>query len=164
MELLLRKDSVILAAVLTCLVLLIGISNHLHSPVLDEVGHLAAGCALLELGCTDLYVVNPPMVKTLAALPVVLSGPKYDWRAVDTRPGVRTEWEVGRWFMRANGFESFTYFAVARHALLPFFVIGAVVIQIPSPPQLVSAHSGMFATVSLDVDSVIKSVGTGSSD
>ena len=147
MELLLRKDSVILAAVLTCLVLLIGISNHLHSPVLDEVGHLAAGCALLELGCTDLYVVNPPMVKTLAALPVVLSGPKYDWRAVDTRPGVRTEWEVGRWFMRANGFESFTYFAVARHALLPFFVIGAVVITAWS--SRISGHASAVAAILL---------------
>ncbi len=42
-----------------------------HSPVLTEVGQLPAGISHWELGRFDLYRVNPPLVRLVAALPVL---------------------------------------------------------------------------------------------
>jgi hypothetical protein len=99
-----------------------------HSPVLDEPGHLAAGCLALRFGRYDLYEVNPPLVKIAAAVPVVLSQPAYDWSAYRPGGGRRTEWVVGQMFMIANGKRSFWLFPLARWSLLVFWIVGCVVI------------------------------------
>src|SRR5579859_1254694 len=64
----------------------------LHTPSNDEVAHLPAGISHWHFGRFDLYNVNPPLVRSLAALPVVLSRPATNWRSLDT--GVRSEWSV----------------------------------------------------------------------
>lgn len=94
------------------------------SPNLDEVGHLPAGCRFWIHGSASLYEVNPPLVKAVAAIPVVFSKPCYDWSALRTSPGARSEWAVGRDFVKANGYRSFWLFALARFALLPFWLVG----------------------------------------
>jgi hypothetical protein len=99
-----------------------------HSPTLDEVGHLPAGCLVARFGQFELYEVNPPLVKCLAAIPVVLAGPRYDWSAYSIQPGYRSEWIVGGSMIEANGFRSFWLFAMARWALLPIWVVGAVIV------------------------------------
>jgi len=99
-----------------------------HSPNLDEVGHLPAGCLVAGFGRFDLYKVNPPLVKGLAAIPVVLSTPKYDWSQYVTEPGIRNEWTVGRSMIAANGARSFRLFTMARWMLLSLWLIGALII------------------------------------
>ncbi len=47
-----------------------------HSPSIDEVGHLAAGLSHWQLGRFDLYHVNPPLVRMVAAVPVLFAQPK----------------------------------------------------------------------------------------
>lgn len=42
-----------------------------HSPTIDEMGHLAAGLSHWEFGRFDLYRVNPPLVRMVAALPLM---------------------------------------------------------------------------------------------
>lgn len=108
--------------------MLIAVSSLICSPNLDEVGHLPAGCLVIDRGNFELYEVNPPLVKALAACPVLLSKPQYDWALYSTEPGRRMEWAVGRAFIEANGKQSFWYFAIARWALLPIWLLGTLVI------------------------------------
>ena len=98
-----------------------------NSPVIDEVGHLTAGIRIWQTGQLDLYRVNPPLVKMVAALPAVLGHPNYDWSAYADSPKERHEWVVGKAFIRANGAEAFWYFSAGRLCCLPFSWLGAVV-------------------------------------
>jgi hypothetical protein len=95
------------------------------SPTIDEVAHLPAGVAILKLGRFELYRVNPPLVKSLAALPVVLAAPKTNWTEL-VSPG-RREWDIGFRFIDANGDRVFWYFTLARWACIPLSLVGGYV-------------------------------------
>lgn len=107
---------------------LVGVQGLVHSPNLDEVGHLPAGCLATGFGRFDLYKVNPPLVKALAAIPVVISNPKYNWTEYVAAPGTRNEWAVGRKMIAANGLRSFFLFSKARWMLLSLWLIGTLII------------------------------------
>jgi hypothetical protein len=92
------------------------------SPTVDEVAHLPAGLAVVKYGRFDLYRVNPPLVKALAALPVALSGAQEDWAGFN-KIG-RPEWGIGRRFIAANGRKAFWYFTLARWACIPLSLFG----------------------------------------
>lgn len=96
------------------------------SPTTDEVAHLSAGVRLWTTGRPDNYIVNPPLVKGVAALPVVLDQPRVDWQRHSENPADRSEWNVGKDFMYANGSRSLWYFTLARWACLPFSLIGMI--------------------------------------
>lgn len=102
-------------------------SGYVHSPVNDEIAHLPAGIFCWKYGRFDLYAVNPPLVKMIAAAPVMLVGPRTDWKSFDSRTGRRPEWLVGRDFVRANGARSLWYFTLARWSLIPVSLIGLLV-------------------------------------
>jgi hypothetical protein len=118
-----------------------------HSPNTDEVGHLPAGCLILEYGIFDLYKVNPPLVKSVAAIPVVLSAPKYDWSDFDASPGERSEWAVGNAMIRVNGFDSFRLFTLARWALVIFWLTGAFTVW--RWARLLAGDASAFAAVTM---------------
>jgi hypothetical protein len=96
-----------------------------NSPTLDEVGHLTAGICVDRLGRLDLYRVNPPLVKAIAALPVLLCGPATDWKKYYA--GDRPEWDIGNDFIVANGERAFWYFTLARWACISFSLLGGLV-------------------------------------
>ncbi len=98
-----------------------------YSPTVDEVGHLPAGLFTWEFGRFDLFRVNPPLVRTIAALPVWLAGPEYDWNNYRGGLTERPEWRLGRDLMRANGERSFVYFTWARWTLIPLSLLGGIV-------------------------------------
>ncbi|GAB5444569.1 MAG: phospholipid carrier-dependent glycosyltransferase [Fuerstiella sp.] len=118
----------LLAVIVLSAMILIGWLGWTSGPNPDEVGHLPAGCLCVEFGNFDLYEVNPPLVKSIAALPVVLAGPEYNWSRFSDLPGQRTEWAVGSSFISTNGMKSFRYFAWARWALLTIWLLGTAVI------------------------------------
>ena len=99
-----------------------------NSPNIDECGHLAAGVHILETGEFDLYKVNPPLVKLIAAVPVKLLSPKTKWTGngkVGSKLGTRYEFSTGIAFVQNNQDRSRIYFTVARLACIPFSLIGA---------------------------------------
>lgn len=98
-----------------------------HSPTFDETGHLPAGISHLTTGRFDLYRVNPPLVRMLAAIPVLAFQPRTDWADYTGRPGERAEFKIGRLFMEINGPASFTYFFVARYVGVVFSLFGALI-------------------------------------
>src|SRR5690348_7084767 len=93
--------------------------------VVDEVGHIPAGVSHWQTGSFSLYRVNPPLGRMLAALPVLLAGPRTDYRHLDPAPGVRSDWEVGRDFAAANGSRYFELVCAARLPGVAWSLLGA---------------------------------------
>jgi hypothetical protein len=112
---------------LTIQTALLAYSAYVHSPTLNEPGHLVAGLSIWKFGRFDVYNVNPPLVKMVAALPVMAVGYEEDWSGFYTGPGARPEFAMGEDFVAANGERSFFLFMIARWACIPFSWIGAVV-------------------------------------
>jgi Dolichyl-phosphate-mannose-protein mannosyltransferase len=106
---------------------LLGYGAAVHSPSIDEVGHMAAGLSHWQLGKFDLYRVNPPLVRTVAVAPVLFAQPKTDWSHYSDQPYLRSEFPIGRWFITENGERSFWFFTWARWACIPFSLIGGYV-------------------------------------
>ena len=68
-----------------------------NSPVMSEDALLASGVSHYKFSKFDLYRVNPPLVRLLAAYPVknVLSESKDGWWKYNTNPLKRSEFSVG---------------------------------------------------------------------
>lgn len=96
----------------------------IHSPTLDETAHLPAGLAIWRLRRFDVYPHNPPLVKAMAAVPVLFAGPTEDWRGIDDSPLDRPEFNLGAQFVDANGPDSFWLYSIARWACAPLSLLG----------------------------------------
>ena len=97
------------------------------SPTWDEIGHLVAGMSHWKFGRFDMYPVNPPLVRMVAALPMAIARPETDWPSYEDRPGVRGGMTVlQRHFVEANGQRLFFLLSLGRWACIPFSLIGAL--------------------------------------
>src|SRR5262249_13940399 len=81
----------------------------LEIPTVDEVVHLPAGITYWQKGTFRLYHHNPPLVKLVAALPVIWAGPETtplyatsSWRSKDPSPPTLSQyfarWNYARYF------------------------------------------------------------------
>jgi hypothetical protein len=105
------------------LLALIGARN---SPTMNEVAHLASGLCIWRSQRLDLYRVNPPLVRAIAALPVLACSPRLSVPAGRSVGRNRLELSAAAQFIRLNGPSVFGYCTVARWACIPFSVIGAL--------------------------------------
>ena len=115
-----------------------------HSPVRGEESFLPAGLSHVCLGRFDLYRVNPPLVRMVAALPVALSSPITDWSRYSAEPLRRSELVVAMDFLDANGSRSFWFFRLGRWACIPLSLLGGLVC-FRWAADLYGTASGMFA-------------------
>lgn len=135
-----------------CLLLLLGIhagllawSGLVHSPTVDEIAHLASGISHWKFGRFELYSVNPPLVRTVAAGPVLFScDPELDWSAYRADPQARSEVIVGRRFAEINGAAVCPMLTVARWACIPFSLLGAALCFVWAR-ELYSPRAGLLA-------------------
>lgn len=97
-----------------------------HSPTMLEPALLVSGLSHWEFGRFELYRVNPPLVRMVAALPVMAAGYKSDWKGFYESPGARPEFSMGSDFIAANGERSIWLFTIARWACIPFSLIGGL--------------------------------------
>lgn len=102
-------------------------SDWVHAPVYDEPGHLTAGLRILTSGDFSVYRVNPPLVKVLAAWPVLLARPVLDWSHYEIGTSVRPEFMLGMDFIAANGPRSFWYITLARLSCIPLSLLGGII-------------------------------------
>lgn len=102
-------------------------SAYAHSPTLNEPGHLVAGISHWKFNRYELYRVNPPLVRMVAALPVIAVGHKEDWSGFYDGLGARPVFNMGEDFVAANGERSYFLFMIARWACIPFSWLGAIV-------------------------------------
>jgi 4-amino-4-deoxy-L-arabinose transferase-like glycosyltransferase len=123
---------------------LLAYGAYVHSPVYDETAHVPTGASVWLLGRTDFYPHNPPLVKAVAALPVMAAGAKFDWRGADEHPLRRPEFELGRNFVTANGARSFWLVTLARWACIPFATVGGVIVYMWSS-QLFGRLAGLVS-------------------
>ena len=96
-----------------------------HSPTNLEPAFLVSGISHWQFGRFELYRVNPPLVRMVAALPILVVGCETDWSCFYDAPGSRAEFPLGVDFIKANGPASIPLFIYARWACIPFSLIGA---------------------------------------
>jgi hypothetical protein len=118
-----RRAVFCLIAVHTCLLVY---SAHVHSPTLNEPGHLVAGLSHWKFQAFDLYRVNPPLIRMTASLPVIAAGYKEDWAGFSDAPLMRPEFTIGENFTAINGERSLYLITLARLACIPFSWVGAI--------------------------------------
>ena len=99
------------------------IASH-QSPTINEPAHLVAGLSHLQFGSFALYRVNPPLVRSVAAIPVELYGYDPDWSGHQVHPGARPVFGMGERFFDANGRGSLWLMTLARWACIPFCLLG----------------------------------------
>ncbi|MEQ9407772.1 MAG: glycosyltransferase family 39 protein [Fuerstiella sp.] len=99
-------------------------SGYRHSPTIDEPAHLAAGISHWQFGHMDLYSVNPPLVRMIAALPVLAAKPETAWGQFRRASQSRAEFQVGEAFADANGPRIFWLITLARWSCIPFSLLG----------------------------------------
>ncbi|MAX37794.1 MAG: hypothetical protein CME33_14650 [Gimesia sp.] len=99
-----------------------------YSPTADEPAHLASGISHWKSGDFDLYRVNPPLVRMVAALPILVVAPKCVVNeATEASPYSRREFTVGRKFLKDNDSDLFWYFTLARWVCIPFSLVGGYI-------------------------------------
>lgn len=120
------RHRVALAALLvihTALLVHLGWRN---APTIDEPGHLVGGISHWQYANFDLYQVNPPLVRLVAALPLLATDQKTDWS--NFRAGqARGEYATGEAYMTGNGRRAFWYLTLARWACIPFSLLGLLI-------------------------------------
>ena len=104
---------------------LVGLQSWRWSPTVDEIAHLPSGIAHLEFGSFDLYRVNPPLIRMIAAVPMLFQPVKVDWSSFSDSAYARPEFSIGHSFVRSNGRQIFWYFTLARWACVPLSLLGA---------------------------------------
>ncbi len=93
--------------------------NWRTAPGWDEWGHLPSGLYHIQYGEFQPYCVNPPLVRSVAALPVLAQGGGLPWIGFPFQPGSRPEWVLRSVFLQTHGERAFTLFSWARMALIP---------------------------------------------
>lgn len=133
-----------LVTIVTIHVLMLGFAAWRHSPTWDEVMHVPAGLSYLYQGRFDVYNVNPPLPRMVAAIPVILVGGNFDYFKLSHSLGQRPEFHYGWEFVRANGPRSFWLMTIARWGCIPFSILGAMVCYVWAN-DLYGRASGMLA-------------------
>ena len=100
-------------------------SGYIHSPTHLEVFHLPAGVSHWELSRYDLFRVNPPLIRKIAALPVIFLPHESQYDLYSRNTFDRTEYAVGLDTMHANGARFVWLIVLARWACIPFILLGS---------------------------------------
>jgi hypothetical protein len=114
---------------LIVLALMLGLMGARKAPTFDEFGHLPSGISHWRWGTFDLYRVNPPLIRMLAATPAVFgSDMTIDANMLRDGPYDRPEFAAGQQFHQKLQAKSFWQFTLARWACIPLSLIGAYVV------------------------------------
>lgn len=108
---LLERETLCVAALLAAHLTLAVWGAAKNSVTFDENFHLPAGVMIVARGDYDVSPVNPPLIKSLCALPALVAGARLpDSASVATR----NQWAVGESFMRRNADRYHRVFFAAR--------------------------------------------------
>jgi 4-amino-4-deoxy-L-arabinose transferase-like glycosyltransferase len=137
-----------LMIVLVCQAVLLTWAGKSYSPTWDEPGHLVAGLSHWKFGRFDLYSVNPPLVRTIAAAPVhFFMNPEMDWTGYSKNPSHRSEVALGQTFIDLNGTRSLTMLFVARLMVIPIAMLGTLLCFLFARDLFGQPRAGIAAAV-----------------
>ena len=96
------------------------------SPVSDEITHLPSGYSYLKTGEIKLNPQHPPLIKILAAVPLLFLDLKFDATDPSLVGSKTNEWQFGRNFLSSNGVDRVIFWGrismVLLSVLLGFYV------------------------------------------
>src|SRR5882724_2100401 len=95
-----RKTLVAAIALIVVHAILLVISARTNSVTFDEAAHLPAGCAYLKYGEFGVYNYNPPLLRMLAAWPVMFTD-----AAIPNPQPLRKQSPQARIWLYARAFE-----------------------------------------------------------
>ncbi len=104
---------------------LLGIQGARNTPTLDEWGHLPSGLYHWQTGDFSMHRVNPPLIRMIAALPMLVSSPRTHWQPPNDSPLSRQEFDSGSHMLQINGSKFLFQFVLARWSLIPVMLLGA---------------------------------------
>lgn len=122
-------------------------SASVHNPIDDELAHLPCGIMHWKTGDRTLYHVNPPLVRMVAAVPVMALYPDLVVPTFDksTEPSERPEFMVAYHFLQSNGNPMLcSIYFWARSLCIFFPLLGAVVCWLWSR-ELYGESAGLLA-------------------
>ncbi|MFO0909503.1 MAG: glycosyltransferase family 39 protein [Isosphaeraceae bacterium] len=99
-----------------------------ENPTVDEVIHLPAGISYWQTGRFRLYHHNPPLVRMVAALPVLPKQPMMGYGASSWQREPPNKAEFAHEFMQLNAPRYFELFTLARLTMPLFGAIGGLVV------------------------------------
>lgn len=132
--------------VLTIHALLLARIAVVNAPVYDEAAHLPSGLSHWKFGNFSLYRVNPPLMRLIAAAPLLIGAPEEAWDGYSEAPYARPEFTVGRRFLDANGPDVLWHFILARWMQIGVSLLGAWVCYCWAS-ELFGPSSGLVALV-----------------
>ena len=98
-----------------------------YAPTFDEIALLPCGINHWQTGTFNLYRVNPPLVRMVAALPATIQGTLPGTPAAITNgPYERPEFKLGLAFQKGIGSRLFWEITIARWACLPLGLLGGL--------------------------------------
>jgi hypothetical protein len=100
-----------------------------ENPTVDEIAHLPAGLTYWQKGTFRLYPHNPPLLKLVAAVPVLLSSPVVEpiYQTTSWTSPSPSQAGFGTLFSALNAQHYFEYFALARLTTPLFLILGGLV-------------------------------------
>ena len=96
-----------------------------HSPTDLEPPFLVSGISHWHGRGFELYRANPPLVRMVAAIPVVAAGDRMGFEGIHDNHGSRAEFTLEHEFLRIYGANVVEMIMYARWACIPFSLIGA---------------------------------------
>lgn len=139
-----NQNRMLLGFILVVHVVLLTLNALWMSPTLDEPAHVVAGISHLRMGDFSLYRVNPPLVRAVASVPVLLAGYEMDFPKLLNDQFSRNEFRLGEKFVSQNGRRVLWLITLGRWACIPFSLLGAITCYLWGR-DLYSRSSGLFA-------------------
>jgi ABC-type nitrate/sulfonate/bicarbonate transport system permease component len=123
--------------------LLLAASALIHSPTIDECSHLPSGYVNWQ-GRFDAYRVNPPLVRMVAAVPLLISQPDLEFITGVSTGTFRAEYYLGFELFHHSGREIVPFFILGRLCCIPFSVCGLYVCYTWTS-RMLSKQAGLIA-------------------
>lgn len=121
-----KYRTTIVVIILSIHVILLAYSAKQHSPTFNEIGHLPAGLSHLQHSVFEIYRVNPPFPRIVAATALFFQEHKTDWKQHDISDTSRAEILVGIAFAKINDLQTFELYTLGRWFCIPFSVLGGL--------------------------------------
>ncbi len=133
-----------LAALLAVQTLLLLLISWRTGPGWDEWGHLPSGLFHWQYGDFQPYCVNPPLIRMIASLPVLLAGGDVEYEPLPEIQGLRVEGFLALNYIQTYGPQTFTWISIARSVLIPISLLGTYLIAVVGT-RLYGFRSGLAA-------------------
>jgi len=107
-----------------------------NSLTADENAHIAAGFVKLHDGYFDFFIEQPPLINAFEALPLILSGIKFDTSVINLN---KNHWSVGSQFIFNSGHDPDRLMLLAR---IPIIILyGLLIISVYYFTRKISRNS-----------------------